>query len=60
VAQVIASVNLPPEKVIRGIGELICTFSTSSHGGIATETQRRVQRFDPVWCTNICIDSAVR
>jgi hypothetical protein len=38
-AQVIASVNLPPAKAVAGIGDLICPFATSSHGGIAAENQ---------------------
>jgi hypothetical protein len=36
-AQVIAGVNIPPTKAVEGIGDLIRTFATSSHGGIATE-----------------------
>jgi hypothetical protein len=47
VAQVIVSVNLPPAQAVTGIGDLIRPFATSLRGGIATETQRRVQRFDP-------------
>jgi hypothetical protein len=44
---VIAGVNLSIAKVVAGIGDLIRMFVTSSHGGVATRTKCRTQRFGP-------------
>jgi hypothetical protein len=38
-AQVIASVNLPPVKAVAGIGDLIRPFATSSHGVFASHNE---------------------